>query len=160
MKIKTYLPLLYIIPLCTSIILVSCESHEQKADDAFEYIRQEKVKKDSDLAVIEVVNVEKEKSKPIIQKTQIDEWTKFKNEVEKKIVLNDLQIAELKSSLNASTKFKKRITSLEIENKDLIKKMDEYKEAEKVKWENFKTDINHQVNTIGIDLNDMKSNPN
>lgn len=145
-----------LLALCTSIVLVACQSHEQKADDTFEYVRKEKRANDSITAVVEAIIVEKTKPKVVTVITEIDEWTRFKNEVEKKIIMNETKIKQLKNKLNSSSKSTKKITTIENENNDLMKKMEEYKEEEKVKRENFKTDFNHQVNSIGIDLDGMK----
>ena len=50
------------------------------------------------------------------------------------------------------------MVSLEKDNNDLRKNMDQYKEEVKVMWENFKTKMNHDVNEIHIELKDIKLN--
>jgi len=137
-------------------ILVSCESHEQKADDAFDIVKAEKLRI-KDTIVIE--NKIPETSTKVFSVKEIEsDWSKFKNEIEKKIFLNENIIKEIKSNPNVNAKLLKKVTSLEQDNNELRKKMDQYKEEVEVMWENFKTEINHSVNDIGIELKDITVN--
>lgn len=146
-----------IISCFSAIILFSCESHEQKADEVFEQVKVERMMS-KDTAIINKALQPPEKTDPLKKNEYIDEWTKFKMETERKIVANENLIKEIKTIPNASAKLLKEVTSLEQENNDLRKEMDVYKEEAKVLWENFKTQINHDVNKIGIDLKDIKIN--
>ena len=146
-----------IISCFSVLILFSCESHEQKADEVFQQVKEERMMS-KDSAIIDKALQPPEKTDPLKKIEYIDEWTKFKMETEKKIVANENLIKEIKTIPNASSKLLKEVTSLEQENNDLRKEMDVYKEEAKVMWENFKTKINYDVNKIGIDLKDIKIN--
>jgi hypothetical protein len=136
------------IPSCLLVVfLISCESHEQTPDDAFENIKELKEKEGITPEIIQ--EVEK------IEVAKPDEWTQFKTETENKIVANEAKIKKIKSIPNASTKLLKQVTDLEKDNNDLRRQMDEYKEEMKVMWESFKIKINHDVNEIDIELKDL-----
>ncbi|OFY84766.1 MAG: hypothetical protein A3F72_05775 [Bacteroidetes bacterium RIFCSPLOWO2_12_FULL_35_15] len=142
------------------MILVSCESHEQNTDNAFEQVKEEKMisnENDSDSVIKEIIE-EPKKLESAMKNENPDEWTKFKIETEKKIRANENKIKEIKGIPNADSKLLRTIISLEKDNNDLRKQMDEYYEEMKVKWENFKTKINHNINEIGIQLKDIKIN--
>lgn len=140
------------------ILVISCESHEQKADHAFELVKEEKMMF-PDSANIDQEIIEEPTKVAFVKKNEtLDEWNIFRVEVEKKIRTNELAIKEIKNMSNADLKLLKKMTSIEQDNNDVIKKMDEYKEEEKVRWENFKTTINHNTQEISIELKDIKLN--
>lgn len=140
--------------------VVSCESHEQKADEAFEMVKEEKKLTKDTLLTIQDITVEEKKTDVVKEKEKehLTEWDKFKSETEKKILLNEDLIKEIKGKSNANAKLLKTMVSLEKDNNDLRKNMDQYKEEVKVMWENFKTKMNHDVNEIHIELKDIKLN--
>ena len=144
---------------CLSVmILASCGSHEQKADDAFEHVKKERMLlKDSNITSKEIIQ-EPMKTELVKKNENPDEWTKYKIETEKKIHTNENIIKEIKDLPNANANLIRKVSSLEKENNDLRIKMDEYNEEVKVKWENFKGTMNHDVNEIGIKLKAMKIN--
>ena len=134
----------------TVTIFVSCESHEQKADDAFESFKENKMMS-ADGMTLEKATVEKKSD-------NTDEWSVFKLETEKKIIVNEKLIKNIRSSSESNAGLLKKATSIEKENNDIRKQMEEYKEEEKLKWENFKSTMNHDVNKINIQLKDLKIN--
>ncbi|MBI3235532.1 MAG: hypothetical protein HYZ42_16080 [Bacteroidetes bacterium] len=86
---------------------------------------------------------------------EADEWSLFQLETEKKIEANKATIKAMRELPNAGDKLIKRITKLERDNNALMREMDEYKEDVKVRWENFKLTLNHDVNQIQIELKDL-----
>lgn len=140
------------------MIFVSCESPEQKTDDAFELVKEEKMMaKDSFIAENEITKVVT-KVEIVMKNQMVDEWKKFKLETEKKILKNESKIKEIKGTPDSNTKLYKKVATLEKDNNDLRRQMDEYNEEMKVKWETFKIKINHDVNEIGIELQDIHVN--
>lgn len=141
-----------------SLILFSCESHEQKAVEAFDLVKEEKMlAKDSSLNTKKTM--EEPKKIELVKKDQNpDEWMRFRVETEKKILSNDNKIKVIKNIPNANVKLLRKLASLEKENNDLRRQMDEYQEEVKVKWENFKLKISHDANEIDIELKDMTVN--
>lgn len=148
-----------IISCCLSLtIFASCESPEQKTGDAFELVKEEKMMaKDSFIAEKEITKVAT-KVEILMKNESVDEWKKFKFETEKKILKNENKIKEIKGIPDSNNKLYRKVTTLEKDNNDLRKQMDEYNEEMKVKWESFKVKINHNVNAIEIELQDIKVN--
>jgi hypothetical protein len=141
-----------------TLALVACESHEQKADDAFEQVKEEKSTINSSPIISNKIIEEPKKAELPKKNENSDEWSVFKSEMEKKILVNENKIKALKKTPDASTKLLRKITGLEDDNNNLRKQMDEYHEEMKMKWENFKLKINHDVNEINIELKDMVVN--
>lgn len=141
-----------------AMILVSCASHGQKGDDAFERVKEEKMlPKDSNAISKEIIE-EPKKIEPVKKNEIQDEWTRFKIETEKKIISNENKIKAIKITPNTNAKLLRKVTSLEKDNNDLRRQMDEYKEEVKAKWESFKATMNHDINEIDIELKDMTVN--
>ena len=78
--------------------------------------------------------------------------------MEKKILSNENKINQIKSIPGANAKLLRNVAGLEKDNNDLKRMMDEYNEEIKVKWENFKTKMTHNVNEIDIELKDLAIN--
>lgn len=158
MKVKNYLLLLS--GLFMVLFFTSCESHERKVDDAFERVKE--AKKDFiDTAAICINENKSEKIKVIYKNEITDAWALFKNETENKIKQSENKIKELKERRNHSenkSKFDKQIIRLEQKNNDLRKKMNDYNEEVKAKWENFKVEMNHDIDEIEIELKDVTIN--
>ncbi len=144
------------------IIFVSCESPEQKTDDAFEHVKEEKmIAKDSfnaDNETTKMVTKLAAKVEVVTKNESVDEWKKFKLDTEKRILMNENKIKEIKGIPDSNPKLYRKVTTLEKNNNDLRRQMDEYNEEMKVKWESFKVKINHDVNEIGIELQDITVN--
>lgn len=139
------------------IIATSCGSHENKPDDAFDRVKQVRMlSNDSNFTSDEILeeSMKTEKVKKIVI---LDEWTKYKNEIERKIRQNENKIKEIKALPEAMATSSDEVNNLEKANTELRSKMDEYNEEVKVKWEMFKTSMNHNVNVIEIELKAIKA---
>lgn len=142
-------------------ILFSCKSHEQKADVAFELVKEEKMMpKDSDSVITKITEpVDKKASSDDRNKQEnIDEWSKFKIETERKILMNENKIKKIKGIPNVNIELLRKVTFLEKDNNDLRMQLDEYNEEVKMRWEKFKEKINEDANQIGSELNEMTIN--
>lgn len=144
------------IKICLPIILLaSCESHEQKSNDAFDRFKEEKrISKD---CVLVTVDAPKEitKVEPIKLNECPDEWIKFKNETEKKIVLNENRIKKIKQTPAANIKLFKKIVHLEKENNNLKIQLMKYEEEVKNNFENFKQKIKGEEADLDTKLKDI-----
>jgi len=141
-------------------IFTACKPHEQKTDDAFEQVKEEKeLTNDSDI-INDAMMLQKTKLKsvPAAKKIIRDEQTLFRIETVKKIQNNEKQIKVIKAFPDANAGLNKKITSLEKENNNLTITMDEYKKDEKLRWELFKATMNQHVDEIGIQLKAIKIN--
>lgn len=129
----------------------SCQSHEQKADSAFDLVKEEKMMNDdTGILIPEVKKIE------IIKKTEEpDDWSKYKVETEKKIVSNEIKIRAIKNIPNADAKLFKKISALEQQNTDLRRQLNEYAESLKLNLEKFKFTMKQDMEAINSDLNDL-----
>ncbi len=150
--------IILIVTNCISVItLTSCGSHTPKQDDAFDQVKKVRMlSNDSNFTSQEILN-ESMKTEPDKKIEKLDEWTKFRNEMENKIHKNEKKITEIKSLPEANARSNKKLKSLEQENNDLRIAMDQYNEEVKVKWETFKASMNYNVNEIDIELKAMET---
>lgn len=145
------------------LILVSCESREQKTDDAFERVKEEKMmSKDSNNISKKIIqNTKPEPSNKNVRVGQgnSDEWLQFRMETENKILRNEKMIKAIKiiPAEDSGLLLYRKVIRLEKENNDLRRQMDEYNEEMKVRWENFKMKMDHDANEIAIELKDIKT---
>lgn len=158
MNFKTNIILMIIMVCLTVIFFTSCSSHEQKGNDAFERVKEERLLS-NDSNIINKAMVQEPKDTVLDKKKEIpDMWTQYKTETEKKIHTNENNINEMKALPNVKAGLYRKVTDLEKDNNDLIVKMDEYNKDEKVKRELFKASMNQNVNKIGIQLKEIKIN--
>ncbi len=153
-----------IIACSVGLFIASCQSHEQKADDAFEHVKEEKkVAKDGGISeetaqqpiLQETVPQETKKTEVVPKTVSQDEWSKFRAETEKKILANESKIKLIKATPGTSAKLLEELSSKEKDYNDLRRKLDEYNEDMKEALGKFKVKINHEVSEISIDLNDL-----
>jgi hypothetical protein len=136
------------------ISISSCHSHEQKPDDAFENIKeQKKLNKDSIPPTPEIIP--EQKKTEVVQKSENQDWVSFRTGMEEKIIMNTLKIKSLKAAPESNTKQLRKVARLEKNNTDLRKQMDDYAADAKARQEKFKTSMTQDVNDIGTELKDM-----
>lgn len=141
--------------LMTTVVLISCESHEKKADDYIQSKNSLKVSKDE-------TNDNKDKGlntvkKSGVKKEETSEWLQFKLLTEKKIASNESKIKKIKSNPLTTQKMVRQLAELEEANNDLKIQLALFNEEVIAKWENFKTSMNHDVNEIEIELRDLST---
>jgi hypothetical protein len=158
MTLKTNFNPLILTGCLSAMILTSCGSHVQKTDDAFDLVKKERMMTtDSNFVSKEVI--EESLKTTVVKKIETpDEWTKFRNEMEKKIHKNEKTIKEIEGLPELNAGLRRKVTNLEKANNDMKIRMDEYKEEMKVKWEMFQASMNHTINEIDIELNALKTN--
>lgn len=136
------------------IILCSCESHEQKADDAFETFKEDKMTSKDTIIIEKIIS-------PVESQTyrteKLSEFEKFKKEIEKKVMANENKIKIIKLTPNPNSKLFKRVLSLENDNKNLKNQFDLYQEELKKNFEIFKNKLNLDVNEIDSELTILSS---
>lgn len=145
-----------IIPCCFLMILISsCESHEKKADDAFDQFKEEK-KLIHDTEILTTEIKPDIKNEVTIKKNEsTDDWTKLKNEIDKRIKINEYSIKHIKNSSTTDSKILKKLTRLEDENNALKKQIDEYIIDMKLKLEQFKTKIDKDTQELEVELKEL-----
>lgn len=91
------------------------------------------------------------------------EWLNFKNGAEIKIIANDKAIADYKVSMTGTNgtrraNYNKKIDALELKNKELRAKLQNYPDTGKSTWEQFKNEFNHDMDELGAALKDFAVN--
>jgi phosphoenolpyruvate-protein kinase (PTS system EI component) len=128
--------------LFLSLNLTSCSSPADDVSDA-----QEEV--DDAQNELDVANMELDKDMKAFRKKTFD-----------KIADNKVQIAELKLAIEKDksamkTIHQKQIVELQARNNDLKMRLDNYNGEGEDKWEDFKKELDHDMNEIGNSLKDL-----
>ena len=89
--------------------------------------------------------------------TAVNEWQAFKTEQEAKIAANDKIIADYKVKMTNSkgkllATYDKKVDALETKNKELMTKLNEYKDEGKDAWEKFKSEFSRDTDELGSAL--------
>jgi serine phosphatase RsbU (regulator of sigma subunit) len=128
----------------TVTILTGCQSSVQKEASARDNVKEAK----QDLKKVQAdANEEAQK----LEKEQ--EWETFKSDAEITIRNNEIRIGELRVKLRKEGKildpmYEKKIETLEQQNKDLKKRIEDY-EKNQSDWEIFKREFNHDMDELG-----------
>jgi len=170
MKNKRHSFLIIIIGYFTINILNSCQSQEQKKNEAFESFREEKsMLKDSLALQKDVISEEKDLiSKRIVKKSiknetipkvkVLDDWTKFKTEAEKKITDNESKIKQMKGIPDVSLKLLRKVVKEEKANNNLRNKLSSFNHDEKEATEIFKVKMLQDLLEIDNKLIEISKN--
>ena len=91
------------------------------------------------------------------------EWLSFKSNAELKIIANDKAIADYKVSMTGTngkrrSNYDKKIDALELKNKELKIKLENYPESGKSTWEQFKNEFSRDMDELGSALKDFAVN--
>jgi hypothetical protein len=85
------------------------------------------------------------------------DWMEFKTTVEALIAVNEKTIADYKVKMtdtNGKLKasYDKKIDALELKNKEMKAKLNNYKNDGKTDWEQFKSEFNKDMDNLGTSL--------
>jgi hypothetical protein len=132
--------------LIAGIILTSCKSKDEKAEDVT-------IAKDSIIQASEDLNKVKSDS--------ISDYAMLKAKTSKLVAENEQKIAEFKMKLKMEASEKQEelqeiINKLEVKNSELKKDLETYTEAGKEKWEAFKERVQKSVDDINKDIENYK----
>lgn len=127
------------------ILLVSCESHEQKADEAFKNYHAENILeidstsifKDSINTLLKLV-----KTKKVIK---VESTDKFKNDLEQKVKANNLAIVHLKEQYQSSSKGFRKIIRLEKINNQFV-----------IQLKDFEENMNKELNDVSLSIKECE----
>ena len=89
-----------------------------------------------------------------------EEYVKFKTEKDVAIRENEKSISEFKERMKKAdekfkAKYREKVVALEEKNEALKKKMAEYNDKRKEKWEEFKREFNHDMDELGNAIKDL-----
>jgi tRNA G10 N-methylase Trm11 len=124
------------------IIFTSCNTPAEKVENAQENVVQ--ANKDLDQANMEY----------------IADIENYRVETANRIAANEQAIAEFNARMEHEKKavraeHKKKIAELEQKNRDMKKKLEDYKAEGKEKWEIFKTEFSHDMDELGKAFKDL-----
>ena len=127
------------------ILCIACESHEQKADEAFKNYHVEAVSvidsssiyKDSIHKILKLVNTKKV--------PKIDGSNKFKKDLEEKVKVNNLLIAHLKEMHQSGSKVYRKILKLEKINNQFA-----------IQLKDFEENMNKDLNDLSLSISEYE----
>ena len=131
------------------VMISSCQSSATKVENA-----EDKLQEANNDAAEAQINLNE------TRQDSITGYEKFKEEAEKKISANEKNIVEFKARIangknENKAKYEKALVKLEQKNKDLKKKLQDYKEEGQGKWISFKNEFNHDMDELGKAFNDL-----
>ena len=143
---KTSIFKLVILSTVVAIIYISCNnSPKAKEEDLIK-------------AKDEVVDAKADLVKSTID--SINNFNKYKQSIEKKLLENEKTIASLKQKNTSKVQstqelYVKQLDKLEMKNSELKHKIEDYKQGPEQKWELFKVDFNRDVDDLGKSISNM-----
>ncbi len=140
------------------IVLASCESHEQKSDEAFNQFKDQKIATKDSVYVYKDTTTAVEKNQSSKKYEKIDEDEKFRKSIENKVHTNELAIKKLKITPNMNIKTLKKIVHLEEVNNSFMKELSDYDEEAKKNRKSFEEKINLEINELEVDLKVLNLN--
>jgi|WetSurMetagenome_2_1015567.scaffolds.fasta_scaffold841574_1 hypothetical protein len=147
---KITLTLVVATAFLTGTILSGCQSSAQKEATARDNLQEAKQ---------DLKDVKKDANAKAQKLASAEEWETFKSDAEIKIINNEIRIAELRDKLNKQgtmldNMYEKKIETLEQQNKDLKKRIEDYEKSQS-DWETFKREFNHDMDELGKALKDL-----
>ena len=144
---KNTILILAILFVVFGTFLDSCKSPSEKVEDAQNKVQDAKT---------DLQTVIKDSLTDVQKAANVEEWKIFRNESQVKIKNNEIRIDALKSKIkkegvNEKVEYESRIDSLEMKNKELVTRMDNYNRG-KSDWETFKLEFNRDLDGLGESL--------
>jgi septal ring factor EnvC (AmiA/AmiB activator) len=135
---KTIYPLIAA-GITAGVILNSCQSSSEKAQENVTEARKD------------LTQAQQEYEEAI---------EKFREETAAKISDNEHSISEIKTKIanekkDAQEVYNAKINDLELKNRELQKRLDDYHPDRKDQWDSFKREFNHDLDELGTSLKDF-----
>jgi len=147
---KIILTLIVATAFLTGTILTGCQSSAQREASARDNLQEAKQ---------DLKDVQKDANAEVQKLADAKEWETFKNNAEITIRNNEIRIGDLKVKLHKQgtvldPMYEKKIETLEQQNKDLKKRIEDYEKSQS-DWETFKREFNHDMDELGKALKDL-----
>jgi predicted RNase H-like nuclease (RuvC/YqgF family) len=108
----------------------------------------------------------KKKTAPIFTRASLTIYiNKLFNQLKRRTMKNTIEANEKRidafkekmeeAGLKVKAKFSEEVAVLEQKNRDLKKKLEDYKDEGQIKWEEFKTNFKHDMDGIGKTMKDL-----
>lgn len=153
-----YFFLLRIIPVVfVSLSLFACESHEKHSDEAYERVKAQKALPEEDEVLAEKSAHRVKKQSENRKVEPVDEWQKFKIEIEKRILANEKIIKQLKKTPNPSAKLTRRLERIEKDNSAIIAQLVDYQNNVKAMLVDFKLKTGEEITRIDTELKELNT---
>ena len=99
------------------------------------------------------------------QNNYAEEWQKFKDDIEIRIIDNDKKIAEYRVKIRTQKgelkeRSENRLDEIEKKNQEMKDRLNSFSDSGKENWENFKRDINESMDKVGEAFRDLFSDKN
>ena len=143
--------------ILTSLICISgtvftgCQSSAKKVENA-----EDKLANAKD----DVADAQRDLIKA--RQDSIADYQQFKKESEEKFQAHEKSIADFKARIakeksDKKEAYEKEIARLEQKDTDMRKRLEDYNEVNKEKWETFKKNFNHELDELGESLKKFSS---
>jgi hypothetical protein len=105
----------------------------------------------------------KQELKEAQREATAEEWIAFKTETDLKIQNNEIRIAELKEKIKKQGKsfdalYQKKVDQMELKNREMKSRMEEYENSAHTNWESFKREFNHDLDELAKAFADLGVN--
>jgi hypothetical protein len=145
----------------TGMLFVSahaCESHEQRAEEAFEQVKDDMTANgDSNAyADVEPIGAPQKSKTTKVYVPPMTEEVKFNKETESQLNANEALIKDLKGMPN-NGKIMKKISLVEKDNAELRVEMAAYLAEVKLRWETYQATTKEELEKISADLKTLKN---
>lgn len=135
--------------LVAATILSGCQSSAEKVENARENLQ--------------TANADLVEAKIDLNQALQDSIQDFRTSTEQKMTHYDTRIAELKTKTAIQNKenkvvYEKTLAELELKNKQLKTRLQEYKEDGNDKWTSFKKEFKHDMEELGKSIKDLTVN--
>lgn len=152
MKFKMYLLRPVIIIVSFFMVFVACQSGDQKEQNAANDVA------DAEQNLKEVAKENDEGKK---ETATADQWKKFKEDTDAKILANETKMTALSDQMKAKGKklddlYARKIDTLQMKNKVLKNKLDTY--DMKSDWKEFQEEFSRDMDELGKTLKDFTVN--
>lgn len=147
---KTFITLAVVAIIIAGSVFTGCKSSAEKELDAQTELQDAQDKLDQ---------AQTDANAAELRAATEEEWVAFKSDAELRIRDNEIRIAELTVQMNKpgalfDAIYKKRILTLEQQNRDLRVRINAY-DRNSTDWETFKREFNHDMDEIGNALKDL-----
>ena len=131
-------------------IAIGCQSSSEKVENANKKVEE---------AREDLQEAKEDANKVAMKVADAEQWKTFRTDTEVKIKANEDRIVELRAKIKKpgtamDAEYAKRIDTLELKNKELKARMDNY-ETNQSDWEEFKREFNHDMDELGQALKDL-----
>ncbi len=143
---KTPILKLVILAAIVGMVYISCNNSPKAKEENLKEAKDEVVDAKADLAKTTL--------------DSINDFNKYKESMEKKLVENEKLIADLKSKNTSKDKstqalYVNQLDKLEMRNGELKHKIEAYKQGPEQKWELYKVDFNKDMDDLGKSISNM-----